>query len=586
MLLLGGCSNNFSEKIKNLIPKEDEKKEEEETNHLEETKEVHNVERELSAEELREFTDWVNQKENNGFLLSEYTKPEEVNLNEVFYNGAGIEEEPLSKEEEKAYVSKVGAIETDITKLTSAQIEEFLQKKMGISFQEVENSLDWLYLEEFDSYISQHGDTNQTVFFCTDGSQLEDNYFELHCRSENDYIHSILTLKKAEDSYLIVSNQYETKTESNEQLQPVERIEEQCFTINLNGFGEVQFVSYAPRTREGSFQDVIFELQKNQAVIYTFPGIEEGYTRSNKIFAQVDAVAFVDYDKDGYQDVIAICSYLQEEDGENAVLSPEVRIYKGTEYDFQYLSQVSLALNSEGYNKEIAQVREKIELAQVDISALEENVRKQLEVFAETRQEWLFYEMGPSVCGYAVCDLNQDGILELVAQTTQGTGMYSENHFYQMNSTGDGIVEIPQEYYSNEAELDIGISSISSFAYKDKVTGVIYYPANDITKNGYAETLQAEGVYYLKDNCVYSLIYRMKHILANNDGIIEETYYDAEGNEINKETWEQLLEDFFQEKEAWKSTIDWTNMYPEDYEAASYQEILRILVENYTLNQR
>ena len=46
------------------------------------------VSRDLTNEELREFTRWINQGSNYGnygFLLSEYTRPQDVDLNQVLY---------------------------------------------------------------------------------------------------------------------------------------------------------------------------------------------------------------------------------------------------------------------------------------------------------------------------------------------------------------------------------------------------------------------------------------------------------------------------------------------------------------------
>ena len=88
--------------------------------------------RALTAKELDYFNEYVNQKENNGFLLCQYSEPGGVNLDDVFYNGAGIEMQPLSAEEEKIYESLGYPIETDVFRLRGSQIEEFLRRKMGV----------------------------------------------------------------------------------------------------------------------------------------------------------------------------------------------------------------------------------------------------------------------------------------------------------------------------------------------------------------------------------------------------------------------------------------------------------------------
>ena len=55
----------------------------------------------LTEEELRGFEKYLNRIDNYGFLMSDYGSPEYINLNEVFYSGAGLEQSPLTEEERK-----------------------------------------------------------------------------------------------------------------------------------------------------------------------------------------------------------------------------------------------------------------------------------------------------------------------------------------------------------------------------------------------------------------------------------------------------------------------------------------------------
>ncbi|MFR3752213.1 MAG: hypothetical protein ACLTW9_07535 [Enterocloster sp.] len=55
----------------------------------------------LTQEELRGFEKYLNRIDNYGFLMSDYKSPEYINLNEVFYSGAGLEQSPLTEEERK-----------------------------------------------------------------------------------------------------------------------------------------------------------------------------------------------------------------------------------------------------------------------------------------------------------------------------------------------------------------------------------------------------------------------------------------------------------------------------------------------------
>lgn len=89
---------------------------------------------------------------------------------------------------------------------------------------------------------------------------------------------------------------------------------------------------------------------------------------------------------------------------------------------------------------------------------INDDILSQLEIFAETFEEWKYQDMGPYACSYAVYDLDWDGKLELLTKVEAGTGRYSENHFYQVNESGDGICELKQQYYNKNAEFDLDFS--------------------------------------------------------------------------------------------------------------------------------
>lgn len=530
---------------------------------------------ELTVEELKAFTDFVNHAENNGFLLSQYDTVCQANLNEILYNGAGMESEPLSEEERRAYEEAGYSVETDLTRLTGEQIEDFLQRKAGVGMADMTGGLDWVYLEMSDSYVFQHGDTNFCTFACTGGTRTGDRY-ELRFKAGSDYVSDCITvLQKNGDDYMFVSNRF---FENMDDDMRVRRIEDQCFSLELEGWGEVEFVSYEPDILEDFRQDVTFRLEQAGEEVFSFPEVRDGNLRANDCFRQIDAVAFPDYDQDGYTDVLVICTYEQIEGEDAGTGHQEVRIYKGGEGTFRYMSQLCFALNVEGKNQSISQVLGEIQEEELDLGGLDEEVARQLEIFAETKEQWIPQDYDPFAFGYTVHDLDGDGRLELLVQVMAGTGLYSENHFYQVNPSGDGIRELPQELYDGVSELDIGVSGSGGQAFRDR-DGVVYYMASDITRNGYAESFHQEGAYYLKDGCVYSVVYRGKLLQAQGEDSWEETCYDTGGNEIGQADWEGLRESFLAGKEEIPYTIHWKNMYPEDAQKASVQEMLRYLAE-------
>lgn len=104
--------------------------------------------RQLTEDELRGFEEYLNRTDNYGFLMSDYQSPEYINLNEVFYSGAGLEQSPMTEEERDMYLKTVGQPElyTDLVRLSTEQMDGFLTEKTGLSLDRMKSGLEWIYL--------------------------------------------------------------------------------------------------------------------------------------------------------------------------------------------------------------------------------------------------------------------------------------------------------------------------------------------------------------------------------------------------------------------------------------------------------
>ena len=104
-------------------------------------------------------------------------------------------------------------------------------------------------------------------------------------------------------------------------------IQDQSFTIELNDWGSVEFVSYEPE-RGIDLKDVSFYLVKDDQVIYEFPYYCEDNNSYFGLFYNVEAVGFRDLNNDGRDDIIIIISYIPPGAGlEGAVPRSHARIF-------------------------------------------------------------------------------------------------------------------------------------------------------------------------------------------------------------------------------------------------------------------
>lgn len=320
--------------------------------------------RELSAAELQEFTIWINRGDNcgnYGFLLSEYERPEEVDLDQVFYNGAGLASEPLSEEETAAFLKETGkeGIDGDITRLTTEQIRDFLIRKTGVSYEDMTHPLSWIYLEAYDIHVSDHGDTNYMNFTCVSGRQTGIETWELDCVPGNgDETFDFpcrLTIRRQDGEYQFVSN---VRTDGPAYSMDIWKIEEQCFDVELEGWGTVTFTSYAPDPSVLETGDAVFCLEKNGEELFRFPDVMEGNRRPMQRFVRVLAVSFPDYSEDGNKDVIVLTEYqpLPERENQNPVT--EVRLYRNRPDTNEFILDMDRmdTLNANRWNHSIQDV--------------------------------------------------------------------------------------------------------------------------------------------------------------------------------------------------------------------------------------
>ena len=138
--------------------------------------------KQVDAQILEELQAFLNEDSSYGFLLSSYDIPEEIDLNQVFYSGAGFKQEELTEKEKELLLDRIPQkeIRTPVVKLKKEQAEELLSQKAGISYDESRHPLDqedgWAYINRYGTWYALRGDTNRQYINCSDAWQQGDLY--------------------------------------------------------------------------------------------------------------------------------------------------------------------------------------------------------------------------------------------------------------------------------------------------------------------------------------------------------------------------------------------------------------------------
>lgn len=289
---------------------------------------------------LEELQNYLNEDSSYGFLLSSYDIPEDIDLNQVFFSGAGFAREKLTEKEKELLLDRIPQkeIRTPVVKVTDEQIEELLSAKAGISYEDSRHPLTeeggWARIRRYNSWYALRGDTNRQYIRCSDAWQ-QDNVFIVHYQlfarapgeeKEESAVYRPtyeVQLEKTGDGYRFCYNIVWTQKDL---------IETQSYRAELKPVGEVFFAPFYPDTDKDEKADVTFVLEKDRAVLSILSPMEEGNIRTDLVFDGVDAVDFTDYNGDGCTDILTVCSYTQiSEDGRKTDSLREARVYTGQE---------------------------------------------------------------------------------------------------------------------------------------------------------------------------------------------------------------------------------------------------------------
>ena len=213
---------------------------------------------------------------------------------------------------------------------------------------------------------------------------------------------------------------------------------------------------------------------------------------------------------------------------------------------------------------------------------------EQKQVLEDNREFWAFTEPYDSPWFYTFTDLDRNGRLEVIAATTQGTGIFTYANFWEVLPDGSGI----DNCYHKNAEIEgpddwPEIIQDSLPCYYDALAGCYYYPCENVTRDGYAHQYYSWQALCLEDGAADWEYLASKNVNWRDEDTGEDypdavtVCEDAAGNPISEQDYDSMVEKRFAGMEKSELQLTWVrveNPWPEeeplsgDAEAAGLQD--------------
>lgn len=208
------------------------------------------------------------------------------------------------------------------------------------------------------------------------------------------------------------------------------------------------------------------------------------------------------------------------------------------------------------------------------------NVEKQIDVIMNNIDTWNLStdEDIYAPYGYAITDLDQNGRLEIIASSCQGTGIYTYSNYYEVNEGLNGLNKIERNVEEGSSEADIMLPTVKVFI--DKASNEYHYIFDDLVKVGAAEYYENKQDIVLKNGRLYekTIAYRNTVYTDSNPNV---TLKDANNKEITAEDYALIENKLFSNLELKFANIEWVSTTDVDFSSVSGDELKNKLIESY-----
>lgn len=187
------------------------------------------------------------------------------------------------------------------------------------------------------------------------------------------------------------------------------------------------------------------------------------------------------------------------------------------------------------------------------------DIGEQKKILKENRWKWAFEEgLYMPEWYYTYTDLDHNGLLEVLAASTQGRGMFTYAHYYEVLADGSGIKNVfhadEDAWMPNDwPEIIQGLLD----CYYDSTEDRYYYVCTNTTQDGNTHTITRQAALCLKDGVASWEYIASLEILEDKDGE-HKIYTDASGKSITEKQYNTAVERRFKGMEKSREPMFWT----------------------------
>lgn len=230
-----------------------------------------------------------------------------------------------------------------------------------------------------------------------------------------------------------------------------------------------------------------------------------------------------------------------------------------------------------GSNNVSGDIKESGENTQTQVT----DYKKQIDVIMNNIDMWNLYTEDNTYnpYGYAITDLDQNGRLEIIASSCQGTGLYTYSNYYEVNERLDGLNKIERNNEEGNSEADIMTATAKVFIDKDK--NEYHYIFDDLVRNGAAEYYENKQDIVLKNGKLSENAIAYKNTKISNSDSYEVILEDASRNKITLEDYQLIENKLFSNLELKLVNIEWITSNDIDFSNVSGDELRAKLITSY-----